>query len=198
MEVVMQLGSLKIEKRAETGGGRAKRLLEHGKVPAVVYGGNKPSEATMINKSELKKFLKINGKNSVFNTEFAQEQDIPLLIKDIQLDPVNKEIVHVDIMRLNPNEKVQVNVPLKINNLSNLKGTGCEVIKQMDSVTVECLPGDIPQYTEVDISGLNSSNVFTAGDLKLPGSVSLVTGADKVLFTVKRRGKAEDLDTDES
>lgn len=193
----MQLGSLRIEKRAEIGGGSAKRLLEHGMVPAVVYGGSRPSEAASVNKAELKKFLKVNGKNSVFNTEFAQEQDIPLLIKDLQLNPVNKEIIHVDIMRLSPGEKVQVTVPVKIKNSGNLRGAGSEVNKQMSSITVECLPDDIPQYTEADISGLMPGSVFTAGDLKLPGSVALVSGADKVLFTVKRQAKADDLNTAE-
>ena len=180
----MKNNALKIEKRNEVGGGRAGRLRERGLIPAVVYGRDMASTAASVNKSDLRAFLKNNGQNSVFNTEFAEEHDMSMLIKDIQYDAVNKDIVHLDFQRVNSNEKVQVEVPVRIIGRETIEKTGNVVAHQLNSITVECLPGDIPHHADADISGLKPGHSFRAGDFIFPSGVTLLSKPGEIVLTV--------------
>jgi len=177
--------SLKLEKRNETGGSSARRLLERGMIPAVVYGKDMASTAACVNKKDLRKFLKTHGKNSVFKTEFAQEHDIQMLIKDIQYDPINKNILHIDFQKLSPEDKVRIKIPVKIKDIESINKAGKAIIRQLDSVLVECLPQNIPAYAEADVSQLEAGQSLTAGDINLPSGVLMITKPDKIILTVK-------------
>lgn len=181
----MKNTTLKLEKRNEIGGGRARRLLGRGLIPAVVYGKDMKSTAALVNGSELRKFLKSNGRNSIFNTEFAEEQDLSVLIKNIQYNPVNNQIIHLDFLKVNPDEKVQVNIPVKVQGGESMKNTGNVLVHQLDSVTVECLPRDIPQHADANISNLKPGQSITAGDFKFSPGVSLITKPGKAVLTLK-------------
>lgn len=181
----MKSTTLKLEKRNEVGGGKARRLLGQGLIPAVVYGRDMVSTAALVNGSELRKFLKNNGRSTVFNVEFAEEQDLSMLIKNIQYNPVNKEIIHLDFQKVNPDEKVQVNIPVRIVGSESMKNSGNVVVHQMDSITVECLPGDIPQHADADITDMKPGHSFTAGDFKFSSKISLISKPNKVILTLK-------------
>lgn len=183
----MKSTTLKVEKRNEVGGSRARRLLDRGLIPAVVYGRDMKSTAALVNGSEFRKFLKSNGRNSIFNAEFAEYHDLSMLIKNIQYNPVNKEIIHLDFQKVNPDEKIQVNIPVRVKDSEIMKKTGNVVVYQLDSVTVECLPRDILQYADADISDLEPGHSFTAGDFKFPSGVSLISKPNKVVLTLKGR-----------
>jgi large subunit ribosomal protein L25 len=183
----MENNSLKLEKRSEIGGGRSRRLREQGLIPAVVYGRDMVPVAARVNASELKGFIKHNGRNAVFNTEFAEEHDLPVLIKDIQYDPVNKEIIHLDFQKVNQEERVMVEVPVRISGIDSVQRTGNIVMHQLDSIKVECLPRDIPRYAEADISGLQPGHSLTAGDLKFTDRISLITKPGDIIVTVNGR-----------
>jgi large subunit ribosomal protein L25 len=181
--------SLKLEKRNEIGGNRSRRLREQGLVPAVVYGRDMVPVAARVNASELKGFIKHSGRNAVFNTEFAEEHDLSLLIKDIQYDPVNKEIIHLDFQKVNQEERVMVEVPVRITGSEFVQRTGNIVMHQMDSIKVECLPRDIPRYVEADVAGLQPGHSVTAGDLKFTDRISLITKPGDIIVTVNGREK---------
>ena len=176
--------SLKLEKRNEIGGGRARRLLEKGLIPAVVYGRDMVSTAALVNKKDLGKFLRGNGRYSVFTAEFAEEHDLPMLIKNIQYDPVSKDIIHLDFQRVSTDERVQVKIPVRVKGGENVNKNGYIVIHQLDSVAVECLPQNIPAHAEADISDLEPGYSFTAGDFKFSPGISLITKPDKVILIV--------------
>lgn len=191
----MKNTTLKLEKRNEIGGNRARRLREQGLIPAVVYGRNMESAAVSVKRNDLRAFLKNNGRNSVFNTEFAEEHDISMLIKDIQYDAVKKNIVHLDFQRVNSNEKVQVEVPVRIKGRDIVERMGNVVAHQLNTVAVECLPGDIPQFADADISGLKPGQCFTAGDLIFSGGVTLLSRPTDIILTVNGREKEAVLET---
>ena len=185
----MKNTTLKLEKRNEVGGGRAGRLRERGLIPAVVYGRDMASTAASVNRNALRAFLKNNGRNSVFNTEFAEEHDMSILIKDIQYDAVKKDIVHLDFQRVNSNEKIQVEVPVRIIGREMIEKTGNVVAHQLNSVTVECLPGDIPQHADADISALKPGHSFTAGDFIFPRGVTMLSKPGDIVLTVNGHEK---------
>lgn len=177
--------TLKLEKRNEVGGGRARRLLEHGLVPAVVYGSGFGSTAAQVKKSELERFLRNNGRNTLFNTEFAQEHDLSMIIKNIQYDPVNREIIHLDFQKVDPQETVQVQVPVRITGLEMSAKAGNSVVHQLNTVTVECQAGSIPQYAEADISSMKPGQSFTAASFSFQPGIKVITDPAKVVLTIK-------------
>ena len=185
----MENNRLKIEKRNEIGGGRGRRLREHGLIPGVVYGRDMQTAPVRVKSSELNGFIRHNGRNAVFNTEFAEEQDLSLLIKDIQYDAVNKEIIHLDFQKVNPEERIQVEVPVKIKGTDTIHRNGNVVMYQTDSIKVECLPRDIPRYVEADIADLTPGHSFTAGDLRFTGKISLISKPGEIIVTVNGRAK---------
>ena len=183
--VIMSNIKLKLEKRNEVGGGRARRLLEHGLVPAVVYGSGYGSTAAQVKKSEINKFLRSNGRNTLFNTEFAEEQDLTMIIKNIQYDPVNREIIHLDFQKVDPRETVQVQVPVRITGGEKNVKAGSSVIHQLNTITVECPASRIPQFADADISCLNPGQSFTAANFSFQPGIRVLTDPGKVVLTIK-------------
>ncbi len=179
---------LNLEKRNEIGGGRVRRLRDQGYIPAVVYGRGAGSIAAQVKTSEFKQFLSKSGKNSVFTTEFAADEDLSVLVKDLQYDAFHREIIHVDFQRVSMNEKISVNVPVKIAGRERIEKGGNVIAHQLNEITVECLPNQVPRYLEADVSGLTPGHSLTASQLKLPQGVSLVNGAGEVVLSVTGGG----------
>lgn len=192
----MENDALKLEKRKETGGRRGRRMREQGLIPAVVYGADMQAAPAHVNAAALKQFIRHKGRNTVFNTEFAAEQDLSVLIKDIQYDPVSKEIVHLDFQKVNLQERVTVEVPVRIKGADSVMRAGNVVVHQTDTIRVECLPGDIPKYAEADISDLKPGHSFTAGDLKFTNRISLLSKPGEIIATVNGRDRNAELDTE--
>jgi large subunit ribosomal protein L25 len=181
----MNNSTLKLEKRNEIGGSRAKRLLESGLVPAVVYGNGYGSKAAKVSKSELNRFLKSNGRNALFKTEFGEEHDLSLIIKNIQYNPVNKEIIHLDFQKVDPQETIQVQVPIKITGSDANTKAGNSVIHQLNTITVECSADSIPQYAVADITSMKPGQSFTAADFNFQPDVKVITKPTKAVVTIK-------------
>jgi len=177
--------TLKLEKRDAVGGGKAKRLLENGLVPAVVYGREFGSTPVQVDRSELRKFLRTNGRNAVFKTEFAQEHDLSLIIRNIQYHPVNKEIIHLDFQKVDPQEIVQMEIPVRVTGEEIFTRAGNSVLHQLNTIAVECPAGSIPEYAVADISGLKPGQSFTVADFQFPSGVNVLTDPSKVVITIK-------------
>ncbi len=176
---------LRLEKRDKVGGGKARRLLEQGIVPAVVYGSGFGSRAAQVKKSELNRFLKNNGRNTLFNTEFAEEQDLSIIIKNIQYDPVNKEIIHLDFQKVDPRETVQVQVPVRATGGEMHAKAGNSVMHQLNTISVECPASSIPQFAEADISALKPGQSFTVSGFTFGPDIRVLTEPGKVVLTIK-------------
>jgi large subunit ribosomal protein L25 len=177
--------TLKLEKRDAVGGNRAKRLLEKGLVPAVICGRGFGSAAVQVERSELKKFLKANGKSTIFRTEFAQEHDLSLVIKNIQYDPVNKEIIHLDFQKVEPQEAVQMQIPVRTEGEEAFAKAGYPVLHQLNAITIECPAGNIPKHAVADITGMRPGQSFTVADFRFPADVKVLTDPAKVVLSIK-------------
>ncbi|MCX7711824.1 MAG: 50S ribosomal protein L25 [Clostridia bacterium] len=179
---------LNLEERKAIGGGKPNRLRKSGYIPAVVYGHGSPTMAVQIKESEFKQFLSRHGKNSLFTTEFAEEHDLSMLVKDIQYDPVHKSVAHVDFQRVSMDEKVKMEVPVRVIGRDWVEKAGNVIVHQLSEVTVECLPNEVPRYIEIDVSDLTPGHGYTAGQLKLPKGVTLISEPNSVLLSITGGG----------
>jgi large subunit ribosomal protein L25 len=146
------------------------------------------SLAAQVKASDFKEFLSRHGRNSLFTAEFAAEEDFSMLIKDIQYDAVKKDIVHLDLQRVSLNEKVNAEVPVKVTGRTAVEKAGSVVAHQLNTVTVECLPQDVPQYVEADITGMTPGYSLTAAKLRLPRGVALLTKPNDVILSITAGG----------
>ena len=182
---------LRLEKRNQIGGGKAKRLRRNGYIPAVIYGQDMTSYPAQIKLQDIRQFLSHHGKTSIFTVEFAEENDFSALVKDVQYDPVKKDIVHVDFQKVSLTEKIHSEVPVKLIGKENVERAGNVIVYQLDTVTVECLPQDIPKYIEADISGMSAGHSITAAQLKLPQGVKLISEPNSVILSITSGGKLD-------
>ncbi len=162
--------------RAEQGTGDARRLRKQGKVPAVLYGG--ASEPVMLS-LEHHKVLRSLEDEAVYAHILKLDIDgkvEDVILKAIQRHPSKPQIMHIDMLRVNKNEKIRVHVPLHFLDEENCPGVKSGGIAMHDMVEVEisCLPGDLPEYIEVDISTVELGGSVHLTDLKLSKGVEIV------------------------
>lgn len=180
----MKNASLKLEKRLAVGGGRVKKLRSNGYVPAVVYGKQAAPRTVMVKATNLREFLIKNGKNAVFNASLESGESFPALVKEIQYGAIRNEFLHVDFQQVSLTENVHVTVPVRIIGREAVEREGGVIAQQLDGVNIECLPQDVPQYIDADISELAVGHSLTAGQLVIPDGVKLLTNPEDVVLSV--------------
>jgi len=192
---------LNAESRTDTGKGASRRLRHAGKVPAIIYGGNKDPEALTLSHNELLRNLEHEAFYSHILTIRTGGSTTSAILRDLQRHPSKPLVLHVDLQRVSANEALRTQVPLHITGEDTCPGikAGGQVYHDQTEVEVECLPKDLPEFIEVDISGLNVGDTLHLSDLKVPEGVTLLElarGEDHdlgvVSIHVKRGGGEEE------
>lgn len=179
-------------------GGKPKHLRRQGRIPAVVYGHRRESQAISVDALGFNQVAE-HGGNILINLVLPDGQDT-VMVKDIQRDPLRGRIVHVDFLAVSLDEVLTASVPLTIIGDDAVTEAGGIVQHQMREVEVECLPTDVPSHITVDVSQLRIGDHITAGDLAIPESVKLLTDSDEIIITViaPRVAEAEQAAEEES
>lgn len=177
---------LNVEVRAETGRSKVKALRDKGFIPAVIYGEGKEGRSVQVSMRQLFDLVhKHRLENALVTLKIEGEAEKPCLIKDIQLDPLHEDIIHVDFNSISMDKKLRLNVPIIGNGEpAGVKQEGGSLEHILWEIEVECLPTDIPEKIEVDISGLKLGESIHVKDLNLPSGVKALTEPESVLFTV--------------
>jgi large subunit ribosomal protein L25 len=145
--------TFEVEKRGETGKGAARRLRAAGKVPGNVYGHGLDSVPVMADELEFQQLIgRISVENTLIDLKVGKASPKPVLIREIQRHPYRSRILHVDFFEITAGEKIRVAVPIRLLGTPAGVRTGgiLQVIRH--ELEIECLPRDIPQAFEVDVS----------------------------------------------
>ena len=155
--------------REGTGKGPARRLRAQGMIPAAVYGEGGEASAVAINAKEIANILRSgSGQNTIFKIALPQSDGEPanVIIKDYQVDPIKGRLLHADLLRLSMTTLTRVDVPVEtLGEPAGVKSDGGILEVQLREIEVECLPGDIPQHLQVDVSHLQIGDHVTVADL---------------------------------
>lgn len=155
--------------REGTGKGPARRLRAQGMIPAAVYGEGGEASAVAINAKELATILRsASGQNTIFKIALPQGDGEPanVIIKDYQVDPIKGRLLHADLLRLSMTTLTRVDVSVEtLGEPAGVKTDGGILEVQLREIEVECLPGDIPQHLQVDVSHLQIGDHVTVADL---------------------------------
>lgn len=165
-----QLPRIAVEKRERVGSRYAARLRKEGKLPAVVYGHGVAPEHVVVDK---RKFIDILRENAHLIEADSNGAVEPCLVKEIQWDHLGREIIHVDLTRVDLTEEVEVEVDLEfIGEPKALETPGAVLEHPQTQIRIRCTAGNIPQNIQVDISSLEIDQMITVADLKLPAGVT--------------------------
>lgn len=178
------------ETRTEFGKGAARRIRRDGKIPAVLYGhGGDPVHLTLPGHDTMMA-LKHGGVNAVLHL-MVDGKEILALSKQIQTDPIRREIEHVDFVIVIKGEKVTVEVPIHVVG-EPISGNMVMVDHQVISVEAEAT--HIPEFFEVSAAGLDDGAHITAADVALPKGVSLLTEGETLILSVTHAAAAQSAD----
>ena len=175
--------TLAAEPGRTTGTRPSRRLRATGRVPGVIYGGGSDAIAVSFAWPELRAALSTDaGTNAVIRIDVEGESHVTLL-RDLQRDPVRREVIHVDFVRFDASKPVQVEVPLVlVGDPKQVTVNGGMVEQRLMLLSVEVRPDAIPNEIEVDISEMELDDSIVVGDLALPaGSVALTESDEMVV-----------------
>jgi len=157
----------------EIGSSSSRRVRKDGIIPGVLYGLNEETVALSVDWPDLRRALTTDsGINAIIQLEIDGKKQMTI-VKDIQRHPVRRDVLHVDFLRIDPNENVTVDIPLvMVGEAREVSAADGMVDQNMFSLTVSAPPDRIPTEIEVDISSLTVGDSVRVGDLNLPEGVT--------------------------
>ncbi len=188
------------EVRTDVGKGASRRLRRSGdKVPAIIYGAEEPPINLTLSANELNKAMQEEAFFSQILDVKVDGKAHQAVLRDLQRNPANEKVLHVDFFRISANKPIHVSVPLHFVNEDKCKGVrlgGGNISHAMTEVEVSCLPKDLPEYIEVYMAELDVGEIIHLSDLALPDGVTLVALShddDRAVVSVQApRGGAGD------
>lgn len=178
---------LKAEPRTAVGRSAARKLKAQGVIPAVVYGGKEKPQPLQVSARDINAMLShAAGENILVELEIAGEKsNKTALVQEIQHAPVGGNVLHIDFHAVSMDEKIQADVPLEPLGVPNgVKNFGGLLEQSLRSLTVECLPRDLPDRITVEVSALNIGDSIHVRDIPLPNGVAAKVQFELTAFSV--------------
>ncbi len=173
------------KKRTLDGTSNVRRLRKTGALPGVIYGAEKEPASIHLVAHDFEQLLHHHTSESLLvDIELEGEGDISVLVKDVQHHPVTGDLVHVDLFRVDANKAIHVEIPLELTGEAAGVKAGGSVDHVMHAIAVECLPGDLVESIEVDISALEIGQSLHVSDLKIDSKLTLLVDADSIVASV--------------
>jgi large subunit ribosomal protein L25 len=167
---------LSAEPRNDQGKGASRRLRHSGKVPAILYGAHaEPVRLSLEHHKLLPLVADEKFYSSIISVNVGAQQQ-PVIVKDVQMHPARNAIVHLDLQRVLENEKIRLHLPIHFKGEAaspGIKTQGGVVSHHMADMEVTCLPQDLPEYIELDLSAMNLNDTLYLTDIKVPAGVTI-------------------------
>ena len=162
--------------RNDQGKGASRRLRHAGKVPGILYGGK--GEPTSITLDQRKLQLMIDKEKfySSIITVSIDGKSQPAIVKDVQMHPAKNQVVHVDLQRVLEDQPIRIHLPIHFLNAASSPGVKTQggIVSHLRSdIEISCLPKDLPEALEVDMSAMSLNDTIFLKDLKLPAGVTV-------------------------
>lgn len=193
--------SIPASSRTAVGKGPNRRLRATGLIPAVVYGGAEGSRSLTVSPRDVTNIIRSpRGVNTIFSLKIDGEQSTEqVMIHDYQLHPLDHSVLHADLMRVDTDKASDWHVPIHLEGESAGVKRGGHLDFITRSLTVSCLPHDIPEFLPLPIADLDYGDTVRAANIDLPDQLTLATERDVVIVHISPpKGTAEDEQEDES
>jgi large subunit ribosomal protein L25 len=178
---------VEVAERSDLGKNASRRLRKGGGVPGVVYGLDRPPFTVGVGARKIEEVLGLEtGRNTIFTLALAgQDRSRAVMIKALQRDPVTERLVHVDFVRVDLDRAVKVNVPIRLlGTAEGVKTDGGLLEFVLRQVEVQCLPSDIPEHFDVDVTALRLNQHLSVKDLPVRERVTILEDPEAIVCVV--------------
>jgi large subunit ribosomal protein L25 len=174
------------EARESRGKNEARRVRVSGRIPAVIYGAFQDPRAVSLNPKDILRIIRSKtGHNSIFDVEVAGAEKTPVIVADEQYHPVKGTLMHIDLKRIDLTRKLRVAVRVHVmGEAKGVKQQGGVLDIVTKSVEIECIPDDIPDQFDVDVTELMIGNNIRVSQLAEKEGVKILTHGDVVIAHV--------------
>lgn len=173
--------------RESSGKGSNRQLRRSGKIPAVLYGHGNESISLTVDPKEIFKILHSQaGENTIFELNIPGRDKANCLIKEFQLEPISQALLHADFYEVAMDEKLELHVPLITKGEAygvKTEGGLLDVVHR--ELKVECLPADIPEHLEVDVTNMKIGDLLRVRDIPISDKIKILADPDEVVVTVE-------------
>jgi large subunit ribosomal protein L25 len=185
----MELAQLKVEMRQGTGKGPARRLRRDNRMPGIIYGRGEESVKVQVDPAEIRAAVRSHEGSlpvfSIIGLKGAEKlSGSVVLVRELQTDPVSREYLHVDFMKVDLSKQITVEIPLHFTGKPLGLKMGGIVDEPVRKLEVMCSPLDIPEFIEVDITNLNVGDSVHLKEIQLPSGCSVDTSVDFTVVSV--------------
>lgn len=184
---LMEIPVIKAQLRTKEGKSSTKKVRKEGNIPSILYG---MKEQTVPLKMDAKTFAKmlshLEGKHPIVKLEIEGDAhlDSPAIIKEIQRDPVNNSIIHVDFLKIRLDQKIHTSVPVVLVGQSEGVKMGGVLDHQLRELEIECLALQVPAHIEIDVTNLTLGHSIHVVDITPPEGVKILTDPDRVVVSI--------------
>ncbi|WP_239618977.1 50S ribosomal protein L25 [Cohnella mopanensis] len=176
--------TLQVQAREASTKGELRQIRNSGKIPGVVYGKGlmSPSKISMDAK-DLNTLLRTHS-HAVIEMEIPDQGKQPVMLSEVQRDPLSRQILHIDFHRIDLNAKISTAARLDVTGVSPGEKEGGMLQLTLHEIEIECYPKDIPDFIAVDVGRLEIGEHLTIGELTLPNGVEATQDPDTVILAV--------------
>lgn len=177
-------------------GKKTNKGKKEGLIPAVIYGKGIKSESLWVNYLDFERLLKKSGESTMISLGIGENQERNVIIYETQKDPISGRFMHIDFFQVRMDEEIETEVELNyIGEAPAVKEMGGILVKNIDEVTVKCLPADLPSEIKVDISGLKTfEDHICIKDLNISPKVKIDIDEETVVALVSPPRSTEELE----
>ncbi len=169
--------------REKTGKVATKEVRKNGEIPAALYG-LKDNLSFSVSPSNLKDILTAKGQNALIDLKLEGDKQRKVILKEFQSHPLRELWVHVDFLEVDISKTVKVSVDVHLIGKSAGEKMGGLVNQVLKSIHVECLPADIPQFVDLDVTTVELDQVLHVSDLSLSDKVKILHRSNEAIVTV--------------
>jgi len=164
----------------------ARRVRVAGKIPAVLYGGGHEAVAIEVDPKQISRILySETGHNTIFDVEVGSQPSAKAMIVDFQREPIKDQLIHIDLKRIALDKLLRVSVRVQLLGVPvGVKADGGLLDQVLREVEIECLPADIPNHIDVDVSNLEMHGVLRIGDLPHSDRIKYLNAEDATVAHV--------------
>jgi large subunit ribosomal protein L25 len=179
--------NVQVEARNDRGKNASRRIRAAGKIPGNVYGMDLAPFAVAVDPRRVEEVLGLSsGRNTIFSLSLAGgKENRDVMLRELQRDPVTERLIHVDFLRVDPDKRMHVSIPVRLQGVAEgVKNEGGILDFVQRTVEVSCLPADIPEHLDVDISGLHLNQNVAVKQLDVGEEFDILDDPETILAVV--------------
>lgn len=177
--------NLNADTRTCSGSKQSRKLKREQKIPAVLYGKASSGRLLKLDEREVNNLISKHGENIVVMIRVAGEE-IPAVIKEVQRDPVDNRLIHLDFQPISLHEVIHAEVPILVVNGERVEKSGLVINKQLGELEVEGEVENIPANIIVDVSRLKAGGVLRVEDIEVSRELSVINSGEEVVLSILR------------